>query len=653
MHRYLAILWDPCNLESVRTFQAWKAASARKLTEWVIACEAPGTLVMHTGLRRGSAEAYPLANNAGVVLGRLFLRGADEHSTAPQKAFDTNETQRILASAGQHLVDRYWGAYVAIVHDESQSRHHVFRDPIGNVPCYRTRLGNIDVFFSHIEDCLRLLPISFSINRRHLTRSLIHCVMTTRETGLENVENVLAAERVTLSQGRTTKALLWDPIAIARTPSFEQPGEAASALRSTVQNAIDAWASCYDNIVLKLSGGFDSSVVAGCLAQARSKPEISYLHSWIDMALDRDRLHLPGLDQRTAGKLRAIAGHGDQRYFARLVAERWKRTLNERQKTLGMDLSRLWNVPFRVAPALYYTVLQTDDAEVELAQTQGVQAFFSGQAGDSVFLATVQPFPAIDYAYQHGIGAAHWKHLSAASRLSGDSLWAVLGAAIQHGLRRRPYASAFDVLAQPTLLTAEAAQTLSLEDFESELARRVAHSALPPGKRNHVRGVGWSAYYDFVFNSGRYTDHIDPLNSQPIWELLLQIPTWTLLTGGVSRGLARQAFADLLPAEIRKRQVKGSGGPYYQHLVRKNKDFLRATLLEGQLVQQRYLDRRAVEKCLSAEEPAMTVSAVTLLNYLAAEIWLQQWTGELARSTFMNRGEDYRAGDTLALSAPQ
>jgi asparagine synthase (glutamine-hydrolysing) len=313
-----------------------------------------------------------------------------------------------------------------------------------------------------------------------------------------------------------------------------------------------------------------------------------------------------------------------------------------------MPLSRLWHAPLRVAPALYYTVMQTDDAEVELAKTQGAQAFFSGQAGDSVFLATQQSFPAMDYAHRHGISPALWKHLGATSRLSGDSLWAVFGKAIRHGLGRRPYSFAFDVLAQPTLLTTELAATLTKEDFESELARRLTQAGLPPGKSNHVRGVGWSAYYDFVFNSGRHADHVDPLNSQPVWELMLQIPTWTVLTGGVSRGLARQAFADFLPTEIRKRVVKGTGGPYYQHLVRNNKDFLRARLLDGLLVQQGYLDRNKVEQCLSAAEPAMTVSAVTLLNYLAAEIWLQQWTEHRQYSV-----AGYRAGGSLALSTPQ
>lgn len=640
MRRYFALLWDSCSLENARAYQSWRAAAASKLAEWTVACEAPGMLVLHAGPRRGATDIHPLSNGSGVVLGRLFSLSASNGSTSPVQTFDEDETQRILASAGQHVVDHYWGAYVAIVNDAARHRHHVFQDPIGNMPCYRARFRGLEIIFSHIEDCLRLLPVSFSINHRYLARMLVHWVLTGTETGLDNVEKLPRGQRLTLCQGRTERALLWDPIAIASTPRIQQPEEAAVELRTTVQNTIDAWASCFQRIVLKLSGGFDSSVVAGCLAQARSKPEVSYLHMWIDMELDEGRVHLPGMDQRTANKLRAIAGHGDQRYFARLVAERWRTPMTERQRSLSVDLSRLWHVPLRVTPALYYTKMHSDDAEAELARTMGAEAIFSGQAGDSVFLATQQPLPAIDHAYQHGLGPALWQHLHATSRLSGDSLWSVLGKAIRHGALRRPYGSAFNALALPTLLSPQLLETLTVEDFQGELMRRVANSNLPPGKRDHVKGVAWSEFYDFVFYSGRYAEHIDPLNSQPVWELMLQIPTWTVLTGGVSRGLARRAFSDLLPEEIRKRLSKGSGAPYYQHLVRANKDFMRERLLDGLLVQRGYLDRRLVDQCFSSADPGMTVSAVTLLNYLSAEIWLQQWTGQQASSnaTTMRQG---------------
>jgi asparagine synthase (glutamine-hydrolysing) len=177
----------------------------------------------------------------------------------------------------------------------------------------------------------------------------------------------------------------------------------------------------------------------------------------------------------------------------------------------------------------------------------------------------------------------------------------------------------------PTLLNPELARTLRQEELDSSLARLAASTPLPPGKRNHIQGVV-CAYYDYVFRAGNGADHVDPLNSQPVWELMLQIPTYTALTGGVSRGLARQAFADVLPAEIRKRQSKGTGTPFYQHVLRRNRSYLRERLVDGLLVSQGFLDRRKLMDCLAMDEPAMVLPATTLLGYLAAEIWLQRWS---------------------------
>ena len=626
MHRYLAVLWDSLNLQSVQGFHSLKLNSATKPAQWTIACEAPGTFVMHTGPRRGSAEAYPLKNNQGVVLGRVFDRCQSEYSAAPRIAFDADETRKIVGSAGQHLVERYWGAYVAFVRDESTSSHHVFRDPTGNTPCYHTRFKGVEIFFSHVEDCVRLLPISFAVDRQYLIRWLIYFGLTTQDTGLENVKSVPAGERLTFLHGRMTRSILWDPIAIAGASRLEQADEAAIALRSTVQNTVDAWASCYGNITHRLSGGLDSSILAGCLAQAPSHPQVSYLNVSIQMQMQSERLHLPGLDQRLAAKTRAIAGSGDERYFARLVAQRWKIPLIEGQRTLSMDLTRLWHAPLKVSPSMYYTSMEMDDAELELSRSHGIEAFFSGQAGDEVLFATQQPLPAIDYAHVHGLTRGLWEQLGATSKLSKESLWSVLGKAVRHGILRRPYALPFALLKQPTLVNEELVRKLTSEDFESDLSRWVSRSALPPGKRAHVNGVAGVGYYDFVFDSGNHADHIDPLNSQPVWEVMLQIPTYTALSGGISRGLARKAFADLLPAEIRKRQVKGTGGPFYQHLVRRNRAFLRERLLDGLLVQQGYLDRRRMQECLEAQDPSMAIYAVHILNYLAAEVWLQQWT---------------------------
>ncbi|GFE81641.1 hypothetical protein GCM10011487_36410 [Steroidobacter agaridevorans] len=627
MQRYLALLWDPLNLESVRTFQSFGLSSSTKPAAWVTACDASGMFVMHTGMRRGAAGAYPLPHGGGVVLGRIFDRRHGDYTSMRQIVLDGAAASEIIDSGGQQLVDRYWGTYFAIVHDVTAARYHVFRDPLGNMPSYHMRFKGVEIFFSHIEDCARLLPLRYSVDRQYLARWLMFGNLTFEATGLEGVAPVPAGDRLTFSQGRMTRSVLWDPIAIASAADLEQLDAAASALRATVQDTVNAWASCYENITLRLSGGLDSSIIAGCLAHVPSAARISYLNVCIDIDSGHEQVAIAGVDRRTADKIRAIVGSGDERYFARLVAERWRTELIERQRALVMDLTRLWDTAPTVSPNLYFTVMEQEDILLDLIGSRDTQAFFSGQAGDSIFQATVQPLPAMDQAYLHGFRSGLWEQILATSRLSKDSVWSVLGKTVRHGLLRRPYLSPFAILNLPTLVNAELTAGLSNQDFESELSKRISRSSLPPGKKDHAKGLTWSAWYDFVFDSGRSTDHIDPLNSQPVWETMLRIPTTTVLAGGISRGLARRAFADLLPAEIRKRQVKGSGSSFYQQIVKRNRTLLRERLLDGLLVEQGYLDRGRLDACLAAPEPSLTVPAPILLSYLTAEAWLQKWAG--------------------------
>lgn len=635
MHRYVAVIWDPNNAEGVQTAQSFKVALARSSGEWATDYDRPGAIVIHALLPARATQCYRLDAAAGVVLGRLFNRGG---SDARRVTFDSDETRRIVGSAGQQLVDRYWGSYFAVLFDAVACNHHVFRDPVGNVPCYHLGHGSVEIFFSHVEDCVRFFPVTLGINRGFLTRWLVFSGFRSRECSLAGIAEIPGGERITLPRARFDRASLWNPARIAANPREDCPESAAKALRATVQETIDAWASCYQVITHKLSGGLDSSIVAGCLAQAPSRPSINYLNLSVDVGLGQEHLHLPGIKSQTASRIRAIAAHGDERHLARLVAERWHTPLLERRRDGAMDLSRLWQTPPSINPSMYFTSLETDDIKLELVKSLGTQAFFSGQAGDSVLLATVQPYPAIDYAHLHGIGPGLWPQLLASARLSKESLWGVLGKTFEHGLLHRPYRPPRSMLEVPSLLRAELLAELRNEDFASPLTASM--SGLPAGKQNHIAGVHWACYYDYVFHSGRYADHVDPLNSQPVWELMLQLPTYTLLADGVSRGLARRAFADLLPAEIRRRQAKGIGTPFYQRVVRDNRRRLQEWLLDGLLVREGYLDRNKLDQYLSADEPFITVSAAQVLSYLAAEAWLQQWTARAASAN----------ADTAALS---
>ena len=641
MNRLLAIVWDPRNLEAVRALETLNpgAYTTRQPESWVAVYQGPGALVLHHRQHHDKpAQVYSLGERRGVIVGRLFERRQDDYSSAARISFDERRSRRIVESAGQYLIDEYWGTYLAIVCDETAGKYHVFRDPVGTAPCYFISHRGVNLFCSHIEDAVRLLPGEFPINSRYLARWLFYPSLMTIQTGLDNVTELPSGERLTFERDTMSRARLWNPVSFACEPDFSTPEQAAQSLRSTLQTTVNAWASCYGRITHRLSGGLDSSIVAACLAHAPSKPELTFLNLSIDVGFDQLRFHRHGLDKRTEEKVRAIAGHGDERYFARLVAKRWNVELVQRQRDLSMDLRRLWNVRLTTAPSMYFTQLEMDDAELELVQTHRPEAFFSGQAGDSVLLATLQALPAIDYARLHGLRRGLWDQIVASCALSKDSLWSVLGKTLSSGLLGRPYVPPLSILDRPTLLN----QVFTAEDFGSSIVELPNYAALPPGKQNHVRGVAWSAFHEFVFGSGQHAEHIDPLNSQPVWEQMLRLPTYTLLVGGVSRGLARRAFADVLPSEIRRRQVKGTGGPFYQHLLRRNKALVRETLLDGLLVKENYFDRDKLDACLGQEDPSITIPAHVLLCYLAAEIWLRQWR-EISQRNFKASQEPQRA----------
>jgi asparagine synthase (glutamine-hydrolysing) len=621
MYRYLSIVWNPHNSESARRAQAYATLLTSRPEEWPIAFRIPGILIVHTGIRTGSTGSYVLRNSGGVVLGTLFRN----RSEAPTPAtFDEAESARVVATRCKHLTENYWGTYVAFVHDRETDSCHILREPTANLPCYHTRDGGVDVFFSHVEDCLHFLPIKFSINRGYLAKWLVVCRLIGRDCGLADVAEIPGGERVTIRGGEITRSLLWDPISVARAVRFTETDTAASALRAAVHTSVNAWTSCYRNVAHRLSGGLDSSIVAGCLAHAPSHPRLTFLHFAIDVAAAKERFHFLGMSKETEIKARAIVGHGDERHFARLVAERWNVPLIEKPRTIHIDLARMWTAPLMISPATYFAAMEGDDAEMELVKKEGIQAFFSGQAGDSVLFATQQPVAAIDYAYLHGLDAGTWRQVQLAASLSKESIWSVLGKTLKYGVLGREYESPIRFLDQPTMLTSATLETLRDSDFVSDWVS-LSGAHLPPGKQMHVRGLTGSASYDSDYHTQAYADYIDPLNAQPVWELMLQIPSYTMLAGGVSRGLARKAFADILPSEIRKRQIKGTGAAFYQQVVRRNRNYLREVLLGGLLVEQGYLDQEQLRACLMAEEPFLRVGALDLLCYLAAEIWLRRW----------------------------
>jgi asparagine synthase (glutamine-hydrolysing) len=230
---------------------------------------------------------------------------------------------------------------------------------------------------------------------------------------------------------------------------------------------------------------------------------------------------------------------------------------------------------------------------------------------------------ALDYAFLHPLGRQLPHHMRLTASLSGESYARILFKVLKHGYLRAALPSAYLPKDQPHLLSADALAATSPDYFRHPWVD-AAH-ALCPGKHNHVLGVATSVpYYDCAHNREKVAPSVHPLAAQPVIETCLRIPTYVLLANGVSRGLARRAFADLLPAEITRRTTKGLPMTLWQNILRRNLRFARERLLDGLLVKEKLLDRDRLDRYLVDEQPYLTVHPQQIMGYLACEAWLAQ-----------------------------
>ena len=604
MYRYLALVW---NSTAERAQLAARALSERleaSATRWSRVLEAPGLAVFHAGRGEGASDACPLPQAAGVVLGKLFSRGAQGAGSASVTAFDDAEAARIVATGGRRLFEKYWGRYVAIVQDSATSNVWVLRDPSGSFPCWYSERDGVGVVCSDIEDCRDLGPLSFTVNWEYITGLVAHAGLQVRDTGLSEVSEVQPGERLCFRSGTMSRSIEWNPVAIAQTSPLQSFDEALPLLRATTLDCVQAWASSYERIVLALSGGLDSSIVLSCLQAASSRPQITCLNYY------------------------SRGPSEDERRYARLMAEHAGVELVEYEPDpRNVRLDTVLKVRHSARPGFYRYEMERGEYESALAAERGAQGFFSGGGGDSVFYQARGDLAVSDFVLDHGIARGLLATAIDAARMSRQSIWPLLWQAI----RNRVLKPDWDPIAM-----AKPLQRVIVAPSVVEVARRnrrLSHPWLTPETiRNVAPGVLWHimslsmppSYYSAFQRSGQ-PERVMPLLSQPLVELCLRIPTYILIRGGHSRALARRAFRDDLPREIIRRYGKGRADQYVRNILDANLPFLREFLLDGLLVKRGLLDRANLELYLSEHSPADAQYSEILQEHLCTEAWLRKW----------------------------
>lgn len=604
MFRYVAFVWndqDPAARESARELLQRQAAAGQG---WQPGLRGRGVEVRYTRAEADSCSAYALAGGEGVVLGNLFARSQGGVSRPAPQPLGAADSRAMLDTDGRHLIESFWGRYVAFLHDEPAGATWVVRDPSGGLPCYLVRCRGVDVYFSWVDDVLELLDGPLEVNWPYLAAALCFVREHCAGTALREITQVLAGQCVQTRAGTSKRLFYWDPLRLAAVDTIEDPAEAVAAMRACVRDVVHAWASRHEHLLLSLSGGLDSSIVLACLRDAPSQPRITCFHYYPE-----------GADL-------------DERAFARAAAAKAGLDLIERPRDSAFSLQPLLALHRSPEPTHYPYFLEHSRLDARLAAEHGASAVVIGFGGDQLFYQECAQWAAGDFLHRRGPRPAVLRVALDAAQMDGISVWRVLREAASSYLLNQRWSPLQEAgRMRPLLVPAAIAQARRNAGFLHPLLRHPRGA--PSGKLWHAHQMSQPFdFYDPIGGDGE-AERISPLFSQPLMELCLRIPTYVLTQGGWDRAVARRAFYDDLPPEIRNRRHKGGIEEHLRLTLEHNRPLLRELLLDGALVREGIVDRGRLAEVLSGRATRIAAGSGEILEYAGFEAWLRRWEGSL------------------------
>lgn len=597
MFRYFGFHWNPDQPTEAAYAQSLDD-SVKRAAGWQRALASTSLRVYTTGNREGVNGSHPLPNDQGVILGRLF-RKRNMPCERTDVGLSPSESLKILKTEGQSLVDDHWGRYIAVLQSDRLGTC-LLRDPSGTLPCFLTHVRGVAVFFSWLEDLFAFASESPlpRVSPGAIAAAVLMGHVGGSRTALEGISQILPGQLTPLARNGQGPVTLWSAVDIASERMELQDDVAAAQVRRVVMDCVQAWSSCYDAILLRLSGGLDSSILLASLTARPTGARVTCLNYY------------------------AQGSDSDERGFARLAANRAGAALLERERDTGFRLEEILTARRMPTPESYLGRMDASRIDAEVALTRGARVMFSGGGGDQVFFQRRGTWPAADYLNAHGLGRGFVRASLDAARLGQVSLWRSMRRALsdRHGHGDQPWGiGQFFKLARREALDG----FCDCDEYTHPDLQRAAH--LPIGKYHHVHDlIDPPGYYDPCLPEAA-PELLNPLLSQPIVEICLALPTWMLSQGGRSRALERRAFASDLPREIVNRQSKGGMDEYTATVLQRNLPLARELLLDGRLVHEGLLDRHKLEAVLDGRLAGLDTHVNEIHHYLAIEGWLRSF----------------------------
>lgn len=526
----------------------------------------------------------------GVIIGHLFTRSLP---SVRVEGLTPEQVERIRTTSGASLVQDFWGGYVAVVRCED-GKILVIRDPSGAVPVFLKADGKRLFLMSEVGDMQLVSPIRPSIDAERLAAFLWAPHLIGAQTCLTGVRELLGGQLLMWQSGKCHVSEIWSPWDHVEIDPALQRADYITALRETVLDCIRAWGDCFSSIILGLSGGLDSSIVAAGLRQSSA-----YFRCLTMIG--------PGAD-------------GDERHYAGIVTGTYGLNVaHEHYRLEDIDPARdfLTHLPWPTGTLFAQGIAATHQ---RLAQEKPIDAIFTGNGGDMIFCSMHSVTPLVDLLRARAKPSALWRTANDIAAITGADIFTIFRKAIARAFKPNPHA----LPGGDTSFLAPDLLARALDKAEPHPWSRPPASMLP-GRSAHAAMIKRSQIGHEFYPRATGPVSVAPLLSQPIMELCLSIPSWDWTRGGVDRSAVRRAFEGALPAATLQRRSKGGPGGFMQQIYRKKSEQIRDILIDGGLQRLGILDGKLLPTDLIATPGTASPVPARLMMLAAADSWAQAW----------------------------
>lgn len=530
-----------------------------------------------------SRDTPTVAVPGGVVIGHIFSRNGQPATPGILQA------RTSIATLASDLLTQFWGDYLLVrLNIGSATALEVMREPSGGVPCLHSITEGEGFITSDVALAKGLGLHNGEIDWGFVAQALVYPYVNTARTGLTDLHELLPGSTLKLDGASVSIHEAWSPWTfVDRARRHQDVDEAAFGIRAVVAAVVRAWAKTDSAVLMELSGGLDSSIVAMCLRDSDARVTCSTMVTPV-----------PGADER---------------HYAQQVADALGSELHAQM--LGFENAHVdFALPVATAkPRMSVLQSVSNDANTIAAQLSGGSSFFSGGGGDSVFCYASGAAPAADAFKELGIraGMAAIADLSALHTCTyWKAAWLTLRK-LQRGTRA-PFR------AQTSLLN----PAMPLPLLERHPWFAAPPGSLPGDQERIADLVGTQVFRDGAPRGSTHWLRL-PLLSQPVMEACLKVPSWMWIADGRNRAVARQAFADCLPRDVLERRSKGTFMSYFGAVYERRKQAIRDQLLGGHLQARGLLDGEALEAFLASTRPPRDTSFMRVFDLCMIENWLR------------------------------